>query len=359
MKIGDKVRFLSETGGGTVAGFQGRNIVLVEDADGFRIPTALNDVVVVDERSYETGPMLAEAAKGLGAPRAGEPAGEPAPEPVGPGRDEPEEREGGDALSVYLAFVPADVRELSRTGFEAYIVNDSNYFVSFAYMGAEGAGFALLSAGEVEPNTKLFIGDLSREDISRIDRVAVQLIAFKRARPFQARPAVDARFRVDATKFYKLHSFRENDFFERQALLYPIVENDRPVRPLVVDPDALKREMMRKVAGDSPKAPARAPVAKDDPNAPVVVDLHASELLDTTSGMSPGDILEYQLGVFRKTMDRYMGSKGRRIVFIHGKGEGVLRRAIINDLKYRYRKCTHQDASFREYGFGATQVTIR
>ena len=31
MKIGDKVRFLSEVGGGRVAGFQGKNIVLVED----------------------------------------------------------------------------------------------------------------------------------------------------------------------------------------------------------------------------------------------------------------------------------------------------------------------------------------
>ena len=34
MKIGDKVRFLSETGGGVIAGFQGKNIVLVEDEDG-------------------------------------------------------------------------------------------------------------------------------------------------------------------------------------------------------------------------------------------------------------------------------------------------------------------------------------
>ena len=49
MKIGDKVRFLSEVGGGVVAGFQGKNIVLVEDEDGFQIPTSINDVVVVGE----------------------------------------------------------------------------------------------------------------------------------------------------------------------------------------------------------------------------------------------------------------------------------------------------------------------
>ena len=33
MKIGDKVRFLSEVGGGIVTGFQGKDIALVEDAD--------------------------------------------------------------------------------------------------------------------------------------------------------------------------------------------------------------------------------------------------------------------------------------------------------------------------------------
>ena len=39
MKIGDKVRFLDSIGGGKVTGFQGSNIVLVEDEDGFEIPT--------------------------------------------------------------------------------------------------------------------------------------------------------------------------------------------------------------------------------------------------------------------------------------------------------------------------------
>ena len=49
MKIGDKVKFVSEVGGGKVAGFQGNNIVLVEDEDGFQIPTPINDVVVVND----------------------------------------------------------------------------------------------------------------------------------------------------------------------------------------------------------------------------------------------------------------------------------------------------------------------
>ena len=50
MKIGDKVRFLSETGGGIVSGFQGKNIVLVEDADGFEIPFPITEVVWLETK---------------------------------------------------------------------------------------------------------------------------------------------------------------------------------------------------------------------------------------------------------------------------------------------------------------------
>ena len=52
MKIGDKVRFLSESGGGVIAGFQGKNIVLVEDEDGFQIPTPANEIICVQNDDY-------------------------------------------------------------------------------------------------------------------------------------------------------------------------------------------------------------------------------------------------------------------------------------------------------------------
>ena len=58
MKIGDKVRFLSEVGGGRVSGFQGKDIVLVEDEDGFDVPMRITEVVVIGEEDYDTGHMV-------------------------------------------------------------------------------------------------------------------------------------------------------------------------------------------------------------------------------------------------------------------------------------------------------------
>ena len=357
MKIGDKVKFLSDVGGGRVAGFQGNNIVLVEDEDGFQVPTHINEVVVVGNEDYSTSRLVAEKKKTTKTIPDDDEDYDPADRPLS-FKAPVEERKGGDKLSAYIAYVPMSPKEMTSTRFETYIVNDSNYYMHFTYMTAEGNNWQLRASGEIDPNTKLYIEEFGREDLNQFNRIAVQILAYKREKTFLLKPAVDVQLRLDPVKFYKLHTFQENDFFEQAAYLLTLIENDAEARPLVVDAKRLKQEMMGKINDGRPKS--HAPKSeKDDPNAPVVVDLHASELLETTAGMSHSDILNYQLDHFRKTLKKHEKEKGRKIVFIHGKGEGILRQAIINELRYRFKAYTYQDASFQEYGYGATQVTIK
>lgn len=367
MKIGDKVRFVSETGGGTVAGFKGNNIVLVEDEDGFQIPMLVTDVVVVGDDDYSTA-RIVENKKSSGKPQPPAVRPGPAVDDDDDPSDRPvtfkapaEERRGGDKLSAYLAFVPIDIRELTSTRFETYIVNDSNYYMQYVYLSAEGTNWHVRSVGEVEPNTKLYIEEFGRDMLSEMEHVCLQMIAYKRDKGFLLKPAVNVQLRLDAVKFYKLHTFQENDFFEQPALLHTVIENDKEARPLVIDVQKMKQEMMNKAKGSSqpPSPPQQRKQDKHGKDTPVVVDLHAGELFDTMAGLEPSDILNYQLETFRNTLKLYGKKKGQKIVFIHGKGEGVLRRALINDLQYRFKHYHYQDASFQEYGYGATQVTIR
>ena len=380
MKIGDKVRFLSEVGGGRVSGFQGKDIVLVEDEDGFEIPTSVLDVVVVEQDDYAMGKMI--SAKMEAQQKAEEHAATElhqdsrsiksilndhneqtdmhvdeydAADREITFRAPVQEREGGNKLSAYLAFVPVDIKEITHTRFETYIVNDSNYYIHYSYLVAEGNAWTLKSVGEVEPNTKLFIEEFGREVLNDMGRIGVQLTAYKKDKPFLLKPAIDVQFRIDPVKFYKLHVFEENEFFEQPSLLFTIVDNDEVARPLVVDSKRLKEQMYKYeniIAHEGKKKRQ-----KDDGT--LVIDLHADELLETTAGMNAADILHYQLDVFKKTMDENKKKKGQKIVFIHGKGEGVLRHALVHELNYRYKSCTYQDASFQEYGYGATQVTIK
>lgn len=378
LKIGDKVRYLSETGGGKVAGFQGKNIVLVEDEDGFQIPTPINDVVWVSTDDYNIS-KVHTSESGVKFPDVDENGVEEDYDPADREitfRKKAEERKEGNKLSAYLAFVPHDEKMVTNTRFDSYLVNDSNYYLSFAYMMAEGASWSLIAQGEIEPNTKMFIEEFGRERLNELGKVGVTLIAYKRDKNFVWKPSIDVQLRIDAVKFYKLHTFRENLFFEQPALLYTLVENDKVARPLVVDAQQLKAEMyanpenvvpsktelntedlVKRYNTDQSKSRRSKMVKpKDDI---LVVDLHADAVLDTTSGMNAADILNYQLDVFRRTLEEHKAKKGQKIVFIHGKGEGVLRHALIHELNYKYKEYPYQDASFQEYGYGATQVTIK
>jgi hypothetical protein len=228
MKIGDKVRFLSEVGGGTVAGFQGKNIVLVEDEDGFQVPMRLTEVVVVGDENYDTRHVVEAKATSVKAALAAndeEEELEPADKPV-TFKAKPEERQGGDKLSVFLAFVPMNVKELMQTRFESYLVNDSNYYLRYTYLTAEGTAWQIRAEGEIEPNTKEFIEEFGREDLNEFEHCCIQFVAYKRDKHFLLKPPVNADVRMDPVKFYKLHAFRENPFFEQPSLIYTLIEND-------------------------------------------------------------------------------------------------------------------------------------
>ena len=371
MKIGDRVRFLSDVGGGIIKGFQGKNIVLVEDEDGFQMPVLATDVVVVTTDDYNIAKVDTmgrnQKPQAVAAPpsakatdnnyEADEEDIDPADRPI-TYMAKPEERADGDKLSVFLSFVPVDPKEFSKTTFECYLVNDCNYFIHYIYLSKENNTYQLRAQGVVEPNTKVFVEELDHSMLNAIERVGIQFVAYKEDKPFLLKQPVSVDLRIDTTKFFKFHTFRESLFFDEPALEFTIVKDDVLPRSFSVNPQELQKAMIEKNDNTRVERQQARVSKKSNVHEVIEVDLHAHELLETTSGMSAADIKEYQLGVFRKILDAHIKHKGQRIVFIHGKGEGVLRNAMIQELKHKYKNCSFQDASFQQYGFGATMVIV-
>lgn len=270
---------------------------------------------------------------------------------------QPEVR-GGDTLNVFLAFVPEDIKAVSTTPFETYLVNDSNYYMYYTYLCAEGKAWTALSHGLIEPNTKLMLEEFEKSGLNDREHVALQMVAFKDNRSFVMKPSVSVELRIDTVKFYKLHTFRNTDFFETPALIYDVVRDDRPAKQVFVSAEDIQEALLQKQMADVPAKPQTL-IKRGGKNEIVEIDLHIGELLDDTRGMSNSEILNYQLDKFREVMEQYKNKREQRIVFIHGKGDGVLRKAVLDELKRRYSACKTQDASFQEYGFGATMVTIK
>jgi len=232
MKIGDRVRFLDAQGGGIVKSFNSNGMVMVEDEDGFEIPTLASQCVVVSQ--------------------------------------EDDDRQAGHA--------PVHQAPLTR-----------------AQKAAHEAMTEVDKLKEENGQLKARIHELEAE----MSDLKLQLLKAQYQTADQQRQG----------KGGVHHAIRTNPY---EVLRGGIIE----------------------------------------------VDLHINQLVDSTAGMNNADMLRHQLHVFRQTMDSYKHAKGQKIVFIHGKGEGVLRKAVIDELKLHYPKCDFQDASFQQYGFGATMVTI-
>ena len=380
VKNGDKVRFLNDVGGGTITGFQGKDIVLVADEDGFEIPTLVTEVVAVETNDYNIAKVVDGKKKGKTNEDKPTPTSVKNALAVNDDEEEEEEtdiadqeltykpmaqeRRGANELNLCLAFVPKRVKEISDTPFEVYLVNDCNYYIHYTLLNYEGKACQVRHEGEIAPNTKVYLEELLHNRLEEWERITIQTLAFKRDKVFFPKPTYSVNLRIDGTKFYKLHAFQPSVFFNTPALTYDILKDDRAVRPMFVDADEL-REAMQTPEEQLPTEPQprisgaeKRATRKQDRNAIVEVDLHAHELLDTMVGLEPRDILEYQIKVFRDTMNAHLKNHGCRIVFIHGKGEGVLRNALLKELRTHYKQCRVQDASFREYGYGATMVTI-
>lgn len=346
MKIGDKVRFLNAIGGGIVKGFKGKDLVIVEDNDGFDIPVLIRECVVI-EPANET--QVRKEVK---------PTEQFIQQTITPKEEEIviEETKEGEQITVCLAYLPIDIKSLNTTGYECYMVNDSNYYLSYNYMNRDKDGWNSLTSGIIEPNTKIFLEEFEKSDLNDREKVCLQFISYKKNKPFSIKNPCSVELRIDTVKFYKLHSFRENDYFDENAIIYYVMRKDLPEREFVISTEELEQAMMQKEQSER----RTVKQAKKQEHSPIIeVDLHINELLDNTNGLSNKDMLDYQLSQFHEIMNEYKNKKGQKIVFIHGKGDGILKSSILKELKEKYNNVYYQDASFKEYGFGATMITIK
>lgn len=336
-KIGDTVRFLNAVGGGKIVRMEGRIAYVRDPDDGFETPVDINECVVVPSTSDIPDVIDITTCEIPERP--------------------PVKETSSKELTAALIFEPRDIKRLSQTSFDIYLVNDSNYRLLYAVSArpADVAEFTLMAAGEAEPNIQVFIDEVNQLDINNLGVIAVQLIAFKADRGFDLRAPIASETKMDLTRLAKLHCFTSTAYSEAPVMTVPIVTNGVTARPLRFE------QLIERFDAPEPEPkvePKKSKPSQSKNNEPLVVDLHIHELLNSTAGLQPADMLACQLREFDHRMSEAAKKSGTKIIFIHGKGEGVLRAAILDRLRRRWPKCDVQDASFREYGFGATQVTV-
>lgn len=367
LRVGATVRFLNAKGGGRVARITG-DTAWVEDEDGFEIPTLARECVVVESGdtfmpAYKPPKTVRSAEVSLPPERCDrrarpqEEKSQPEAEFVPPKPHTFLPASG--SVSAYLAFLPMDEKQLGRCNYEAYLINDSKYSLFYTYSSREGVRWSLRSSGFIDPDTQHFLEEFASGEVNNLELINIQIIAFA-DNPRVYHGTYSIELRLDGHKFFRLGSYKENDFFDEGAWVEPLVEEDvlRSRGLQMPSPQAMAEAMQTPQSQEKPRANATSPTPQPSPSDRLVVDLHIDALLDDTTGMNNAAMLRYQLDKFNEVMQENLKHVGRKIVFIHGKGAGVLRNKIEGELRYRYAGFEYQDASFLEYSYGATQVTI-
>lgn len=343
---GDKVRFLNMEGGGIITRIEGRT-VYVEEEDGFEYPVTDNEVVLIEARAQQKheAQVRQEEEKRNEVPEITIDVDE---------QYQFKESVADDANpQFFLAFLKSDK---GNSGYlDLNIVNDSNSFAFFAITEQVGTSknVRMLHYGTIEPNTKLM---LEKYNPQRIDNQTwkVQLVLYKKTANYLPLSPVETEIKIKVTRFFKDNAFAPNDYFDEKAVLYPIIQSE--IQQKI---DQLSLADLHKIVADKEREEHRqASKHNAKPNEIIEVDLHINAILDNTTGLSNGEMLQVQIARFKHVMSEYEGKKGQRIVFIHGVGNGTLKNEIRKLLERNYPKCYFQDASFKEYGYGATMVVM-
>lgn len=156
---------------------------------------------------------------------------------------------------------------------------------------------------------------------------------------------------------------RTDDGFELVKLTKEVVLFDRQVAEqayrisdhqagMVAANDVMEEKRRRK----SSIRPGKTPKKADDGGV-AEVDLHLHELVEDESRLSQGEKLRYQLAYFERSLEAAIRDGKRKLIVIHGVGEGVLREEVRKVLQY-YENVRFHDGDMSRYGVGATEVEI-
>ncbi len=326
LRIGDKVRFLDEKGEGIVSRIKDNATVFVE-IDGFEIPylaaqlVAIHTELIVDKNT-DNIELIPDA---------------------------------NIADAIYFVVEPDHEMPLLRNEYNLYLYNASAFNMLYTYSIKDDEYYQALKNGNVGPYQKVLLKQVKIQFFKDFQQHTIEAVLFKNSH-YRRQVPISESIYIEAKNFSTAETIKHSEFkFPVYAfLLKDEFLNTQTVEAILNEEDikrlrTIKEFKTKEKVSRSHKEYLRS-LEKE-------VDLHIEELMDSTKGMGSHEMLAIQLEHFEKELDEAMQKGMKKIVFIHGVGNGRLKQEIIAILK-TMKGITYQDGSYKDYGFGATQVNI-
>lgn len=353
-KIGDKVKFLNDVGGGIVSKILSPTMVNVMVGDGFDIPVLTSELVLAE--SFDPK----ESVFNQDFPSAN----------INPKHIETEDETldrvsklqrfsslNNKPLGIYLAYVPQDQVWLVKDDIDIFLVNHTSFEVLFTlFCRTEENTFSGIDYGSIDQSSKIHIATISREELTQWLEGFVQVLFFKEENQKIMMP-LHASFKVKPVRFTKKDAYTASNFMEEKGILsylgHPVSMGESMFDLSEKDSDAMQKHYTQ-APQEEEKFIDRYKTDKDTAE----VDLHIESIVEDHSKLSNAQILEKQTQLFIKCLESAMQERVQKVIFIHGVGNGVLKNEIQTILK-QYPNVHYFDASMQKYGCGATEVLIK
>lgn len=313
MNIGDKVRILHGNESGVITKISSGGMVEIEIEDGFRIPVHRREVVVVSavEKQYFGGAQAPSQT--------------------------PSVLDGGTVSGegVFLGYIPLNDKDHS-----IYICNDSvrTYFVLVAEIFGENC--KTLLADKIGPNGSMKVGEKSIADFEEWPMLLVQLFPIHEKIEKQL-PSIERRIKFKASSFFK--SKGKIPVLGKNGYVFKLSENTKEINVQELNAELNEGKMVEQPTFKKP---------------PREIDLHIEKLVEDHSKMSNSEMLRLQLKTFETNLNQAIASGMDEITFVHGIGNGVLRKEIHKILSQMGNIKYFQDSQKDRFGYGATLVRI-
>ena len=339
---GDRVKFLSEKGGGTVKRIINDKFVAVEIEDGFEIPTAVSNLIKI-----EISPSENQRNTTTEKPTQSQEADSTAPASASTKlKSKHSFTDTGEG--VFLAFTPHDQNLLISGLLDVELINRSPFELIYSLFLKSDQGFSGQDYGSLDPASKILISTIERDNLEQWTKGIVQGVWHCNTTSDIPSP-LNSSFDIRPLRFLKEDNYKNYNFqFEKCFLI--------------------RLALMTELKGDTHKIESSAPKAtevktpgfisnymKDDTTA--VADLHIDSLVEDTRRLQPAEILNIQLSFFNRILQSAIKEGIQKVIFIHGVGQGILKSEIRKTLE-TYDFIAFYDASMADYGTGATEARI-
>jgi hypothetical protein len=355
-KIGDRIKFMNESGGGVVSDIVSPTMVKVETEDGFEIPYMTRDIILITAETPAEKMFVEDSIKDISVAHK---------EDVEPKKFAntsissliiyPQDRKEND-FAVYLAFAPQHQGMLITGELDIYLVNFSSHELMFSVSLKGQQAFHHIVSGTAPAYSRYFIETISREQLDSWLNANVQMIFIKeQSKKLLAPVSTDVRLR--GNRFYKESAYIDSLFFSQKAFLHRLVEiKNIPLMGELQEVESKEDETATHT--ESVQVMQNDEILKHKvKDGEAIVDMHIWELVSDYSSMSNSEILKLQLDYFERCLESAITHKFHKVVFIHGVGTGTLKKDVTNILD-QYEGLYYRAASMADYGVGATQVEI-